>query len=344
MDNTITEKKILIIRLHATGDTAITIPVCNFIKKNYPGYELHYLTVKSNTGLMGSFNIFKSVYDIGLGFEFPGTGYNSSSAKFRRQLSCLSTAFKLRKNKYDAVIDLQNNKYSRTIRKIISPRLYAEFEKYEALSHSQRIIDTFIKAGFENVKNDFRSEIREQDIINGKKILEDNGWDGLRKIILINPAGLYETRRWGLENYLKLSELLAERGYDIMISGTESIKKFSSEFKNHIGNNMINIAGKTSLSELPGILTHIGGIVSDDSGLFHLAWAMGKPGVLLLGATRADWTCQPGDHTICLNSSDLDCGNCMKETCKWGDTRCLKRYEPEEVCKKLADLIHKQNK
>lgn len=336
-------QKILIIRLHAVGDTAISIPACNFIKKNYPGYELHFLTTAISGGLVESFGIFSKVFDIGRGFENPKTEYNGLSTKFNRLVSSVKTGLKFRKNKYDIVIDLQNNKFSRVVRKLTAAKRHSEFEKYAEKSHSERVIDTFKSAGFKNVTNDFSMDVEEQQLKICREILLNNGWDGIKKVILINPAGLYETRKWGIENYLGLSQLLINNGYTVLISGTEKIKNIFAELKSHLGKDLIDIAGITTLKEIPGILSHISGVVSDDSGLFHIAWSMGIPGVLLLGATRSDWTCQPGEHTICLNSSDLECGNCMKETCKWGDTRCLKRYKPEEVFDKLTGLMNKVN-
>lgn len=334
--------KILLIRLHAIGDTAITLPACNFIRKNYPGHELHFLTTALPSGLVDSTGIFSRVFKLEKGFEINDTGYSSFSKRFRRLVSSIKTGLKLRKNNYDAVVDLQNNKFSRILRKIVSAKRYSEFENFEERSHSQRVIDAFTKAGLENVKNDFGITLRQEQVNDGKNILLRSGWDGKQKIIMVNPAGLYETRRWGLENYLKLSELLLRNNYAVMISGTEKIKKISAEFKTRLGANPIDIAGITSIREIPGILSHISGAVSDDSGLYHIAWSMGIPGVLLLGSTKSHWTCQPGEHNVCLNSSDLDCGNCMKETCRWGDTRCLKRYEPEYVFSRLVEVMQKQ--
>ena len=87
---------------------------------------------------------------------------------------------------------------------------------------------------------------------------------------------------WGDENYLALGKLLVKAGYIILLSGTEKMISKAAEFKNQFGSNLIDVTGKTALEEMPGILLHTSGIVSDDSGLFHITWAMGKPGVLLL--------------------------------------------------------------
>ncbi|MEO8512933.1 MAG: glycosyltransferase family 9 protein [Ignavibacteria bacterium] len=336
-------EKILVIRLHAVGDAALTMPACSSLRKRFPAAEIDFLTIKNIKGLISAFNIFDCVYFPESGFDFIETGYESLSQKFLRFKSVFKIGLVLRKKKYDAVIDLQNNRYSRIIRKLTGAKCFSEFDRYEAKPHSERVLDAFSLAGFKGVQNDFNLNISAGAIQKGEKILNDNGWVLDKKLIMLNPAGLYETRMWGDENYQQLGMLLIKAGYMLLLAGTEKMKKKAAEYKDQFGNNLIDITGKTALEDIPGILFHTSGIVSDDSGLFHISWAMGKPGVLLLGATRADWTCQPGLHTICLNSSDLECGNCMKEICKWGDTRCLKRYEPRDVYSKLMELMTRKN-
>jgi ADP-heptose:LPS heptosyltransferase len=80
-------------------------------------------------------------------------------------------------------------------------------------------------------------------------------------------------------------------------------------------------------------------VVSEDSALFHMAWAMGIPSLLLLSSTRADWTCHTSKNVICLNSNDLSCGNCMAPECKYGDVHCLSRFTPKFVFEKAKKLL-----
>ncbi len=331
--------KILIIRLHAIGDAAITLPACRSLRESFPSAVIDYLTTDNVKGLISAFNMFDHLYLLESGFELSETGYDNAGKKLARLSSAAQMGMELRKNKYDAVIDLQNSKYSSIVRRLSGAECYSGFDRYSSKPHSQRVIDSMHKAGFEQVENNFDLQEFENIDANGKKILMNNGWDGKRKIIVLNPAGAYETRMWGDENYSALGRLLVREGNMLMIMGLGKMKSRADVLKKVIGENLIDMCGRTYLADVPGILRHISGIVSDDSGLFHIAWAMGKPGVLLLGATRSDWACQGGNHAICLNSGDLECGNCMLEKCKWGDVRCLKRYSPEMVYEMLWKVM-----
>lgn len=332
-------EKILVIRLHAIGDAALTLPACNSLRKNYPAAQIDFLTTGNAQGLIAAFSMFDHLYVLKDGFELSRHRYDSSSAKLARLTAASRMGIELRKIGYDVIVDLQNNKYSRIIRKLSGAVFYSEFDKYEPKAHSLRTIETFHRAGFVNIENKFSPKVFENIASGGKKMLMDNGWDGKKKIILLNPAGAYETRMWGDGNYIAIGGKVIADGQMLLVLGTEKIKNPAETLKKEYKEKLIDLTGKTALAEVPGVVSHISGIVSDDSGLYHISWAMGKPGILLLGATRSDWTCQGGSHTVCLNSSDMECGNCMLEKCKWEEVRCLKRYSAETVYELLKKVM-----
>ena len=101
----------------------------------------------------------------------------------------------------------------------------------------------------------------------------------------------------------------------------------------------LNLVEKTSPFEAFAILPHIQLMLSEDSGLAHMAWVQGVKLCLMLGSTRADWTAPPYDHVINLTSSDLECGDCMEAICKHGDVRCLTRFTPELVYAQIAKWL-----
>jgi ADP-heptose:LPS heptosyltransferase len=70
-----------------------------------------------------------------------------------------------------------------------------------------------------------------------------------------------------------------------------------------------------------------------------MAWVSGIPTLAMFGSTRSDRATPIGKHTLLLHSSDLICGNCMLETCLYGDSHCLTRYTPEFVFEKAVALI-----
>ncbi len=140
-------KNILMIRLHAVGDTAITLPYCCALKKMYTETNIDYLTSPNSKLLPSSLSIFRTTYNIDLTYS----NTNSLTSKIKRYLKAINIGWKLRKKNYDVVLDLQNNNISNVIRKIINPEYYSEFDKFSFLSANTRTLNTFISAGF-NIK------------------------------------------------------------------------------------------------------------------------------------------------------------------------------------------------
>src|SRR5439155_9185448 len=111
--------------------------------------------------------------------------------------------------------------------------------------------------------------------------------------------------------------------------GTSFIAETAQSLKSAMGDSLINLVGLTTPREAFVVLQHADLVLSEDSGLMHMAWVSGRPTLALFGSTRSDWSRPLGDHSFFLDSSDLPCGNCMQEHCAYGDVHCLTRYTPE---------------
>jgi ADP-heptose:LPS heptosyltransferase len=174
----------------------------------------------------------------------------------------------------------------------------------------------------------------------GISILSENGWNGSDELVVLNPAGAFITRNWPIENYIGFSKLWLERfpQAKFLVLGTDTISAKSAELKNVLGEKLINLAGKTNPVQAFAIVQQAAFILSEDSGLMHMAWVSGIPTLAMFGSTRSDRATPIGGHTMLLDSSDLPCGNCMLEQCKYGDTHCLTRYTPEFVFEKALAL------
>lgn len=333
-------EKILIIRFHATGDIAITLSACNSFRKMFPYAKIDFLTSDSAKDLLNSLAIFDSVYSL------PDLFISNSGHKLRlfKKIRRISRAFKLsfrlRKMKYDIVIDLQNNRLSRLVRKIISPDSWSEFNRLVSKPAGIRALETFHRAGFDELKLSYDLPYKLAVLQKAESILTANGWDRSKRLIVLNPAGLWLTRNWPVENYVELAKLyLKNEPSQFLLLGTERMQQNADYINSQLDENVINLANKTKIDKVFTILKYVTLIVSEDSGLMHFGWVSGVPTIVLLGSSRSDWTMPLGKHTRCLNSSDLPCGNCMKPECIYGDVHCLTRYTPEMVYNLSRELL-----
>lgn len=102
------------------------------------------------------------------------------------------------------------------------------------------------------------------------------------------------------------------------------------------------LAGQTSLIDAMALIAAAHGVVSNDSGLMHVAAAFGVPQVALFGSTSPE-------HTPPLNANarviwlkeelQLDCAPCFDRVCRFGHTRCLTEIAPRRVQAALAEAV-----
>jgi ADP-heptose:LPS heptosyltransferase len=147
-----------------------------------------------------------------------------------------------------------------------------------------------------------------------------------------------------LENFASFAKLWLQQfpGTQFLVLGTSFIGAKADYVKDQLGEHAITIIDQTTPSEAFAIIQEVKFILSEDSGLMHMGWASGIPTLTLFGSTRSDWSKPLGPHSSYLDSSDLPCGNCMQETCRYGDVHCLTRYDAKAVFEYAKELMGKQ--
>jgi ADP-heptose:LPS heptosyltransferase len=325
-------KRILAIRMQAMGDVVITLPYLQDLRNRLPGsVEIDLLTRYETDLIPKNIVLFNKIFSI------------AGKRSFKKQLFftlLLIPGLLLRR--YDIVIDLQNNILSRLVRKTLMPAAWSEFDRTSPLPAGERTRLTIEAIGLG--KNKAAEKFKLKSDLNAKKILIKNGWDGKKDLVVLNPAGVFETRNWPIDYYSSFAKLWLNEfpQTQFLIIGLPFISLKAEYLKKQLGEDLIAIIGKTNVAEAFAILQYSKFMLSEDSGLMHMSWVSGIRTFTLLGGTRPDRAQPLGDHSDFVDSSDLECGNCMQEKCKWGDTRCLTRFTPEIIFEKAKALINRQ--
>ena len=102
------------------------------------------------------------------------------------------------------------------------------------------------------------------------------------------------------------------------------------------------LAGQTSLMDAMALIAGARGLVSNDSGLMHVAAAFGIPQVAVFGSTSPEHTppLNPRAQVLWLKGElGLDCMPCFERNCRFGHTRCLSEVAPQRVETALHDAL-----
>lgn len=318
---------ILAIRLQAFGDVAITLPYLRALKNTLPRTEIDFLTREEDTELPRAVQLFRRVDAVGGG-----------RSERLQLLAAAAIAPKLALRRYPVVIDLQNNRVSRTIRGLAAPVAWSAFDRFSPINAGERTRLAIEAAGFPLSHVEFKLPLSDSSL--GADVLREAGWDSTRDLVILSPSGAMPTRNWPINRYVRFAEIWRERRrVQFAVLGLRAIESRAAALAAALGDSLLNLVGKTSASEAIGIVQRASLALTEDCGLMHVAWTSGVPTLALFGSSRHDWSAPLGNHSMCLHSRDLPCGACMDATCRFGDTHCLTRYSPDQIAAAAERLL-----
>ncbi len=321
-------KKILAIRFQALGDVMITLPYLQSLKEQILPVQIHLLTRTEVSAIPKNLALFEKVFSIG--------GGRNAKVQF---ILCMLMMPWLWWQQYDVVIDLQNHRISKIIRKLLRAKAWSQFDRSSRILAGERTRLTI--DALQIAHTSISTHLALKNNLDVKNKLKSNGWDGEKTLIILNPAGAFTSRNWPIENYIVFSKLWKEENpsSQFLILGLDSLKSKANALKNKLGNDLIDLTGITSLVEAFAIIKLPSLMLTEDSGLMHMAWVQGVPTIALFGSSPSYWSSPLGAWSRCLSSANLPCGDCFLEECKFGDVHCLTRFSPERIVEEADALL-----
>ena len=161
--------------------------------------------------------------------------------------------------------------------------------------------------------------------------LERFNIDPLRPYICLCPGAEYgPAKRWPQEHFTRLAQKLADNHFHTITLGGENDMKIGAMIYKNTHQETQDLTGKTTVKEAIQLIAGATCVVTNDSGLMHVAAALSRPLIALFGSSSPEYTPPLSDKAKVLTRA-LPCSPCFKRVCPLGHTNCLKDITADEV-------------
>ena len=160
-----------------------------------------------------------------------------------------------------------------------------------------------------------------------------------RPLLALCPGAEYgPAKRWPAKHFATLARAAADGGSAVWLFGSKNDADITAAIVAGSGGSCVDLAGRTSLGQVIDLLSLADAVVSNDSGLMHVAAALDRPLVALYGSSSPAFT-PPLAPDATIISLGLDCSPCFARECPLGHFRCLEDLAPSRVLAALAPSL-----
>jgi heptosyltransferase II len=159
------------------------------------------------------------------------------------------------------------------------------------------------------------------------------------KILGLCPGAEYgEAKRWPAEYYAEVANEALNKGWQVWLFGSDKDVAVTTQINQLTQNKCLDLGGKTKLGEAIDLMALCDTVVSNDSGLMHIAASLNKKLIAIYGSSDPAHT-PPMSPNAVIEYLALDCSPCFKRECPLtgeAHLRCLYDIKPSQIVKFLA--------
>ncbi|MEZ5480844.1 MAG: lipopolysaccharide heptosyltransferase II [Porticoccaceae bacterium] len=163
------------------------------------------------------------------------------------------------------------------------------------------------------------------------------------KVLALCPGAEFgPAKRWPEQHYAAVAEAKIAQGWRVWLLGSAKDQAVANSIIGLLPEEQQcqahNLAGVTQLDDAIDLLAVADAVVSNDSGLMHIAAALNRPLVVVYGSTSPKFT-PPLSDNVAILSIPVDCGPCFERECPLQHMKCLNDLLPLKVIEALAHLV-----
>ena len=338
-------KKILIVRLDKIGDLVLSTPAIKAVHDAYPNSHITVLVRPYAREIVDGNPYVNEIIT-----------YDKAGGE-KGFLKNIRFILNLRKKRFDLALILHPKNrthiflflagipervgYDKKLGILLTKKI-PHIKQYGLKHEIDYTLDLLRYVGIEPKDKSLHVPIKKESEKKISDIFTKNGISGTDLVIAIHPGSSCPSKRWRVEHFAKVGDLLAlNYKAKIVIMAGPKDKGFGDKTAELMESNPLNLSGKTTIADLASILKHSHLFISNDSGPVHVACAVGTPTIAIFG--RNDRGLAPtrwrpvGERDIALHK-DIGCEPCLSHNCKKGFA-CLEAISEEEVLKAAEKIL-----
>ena len=345
-DLNVDDPSILVVRFSSIGDVLLTTPVLRAIRQRWPGARISFLTRQRFAPLLQQ----NPHVDELITLE-EGAGLSE----------LVSLGRSLASRKWHLLADFHSSLRSRVIRRLIP----ADFTAVYAKSHLKRSLLIYTRLDFYGPEppavpqryaaclapfgvsldqGPCELHLEEADRSPAQRQIAER-WPDSTGILAVAPGSAWQTKRWPAERFAhSAAELAGKHGLKVILLGSEKDLEACGQVEKNLGpENCLNLAGRLSLRGSAAAVEKSGILLTNDTGLMHIATAVGTPVVAVFGCTTRHLGYFPyraGKAKVIETS--LFCRPCThngRKRCPLGHFRCMGDIGVERIVEAAEGLL-----
>lgn len=332
--------KIIVRAPNWIGDSVLSFPCLESLSKNFPQSQIWVAAKEWVKDLFACCEHIKGIIPLPV----------------QNDLNRLrNTAKKIREHNFDTGLLLPNSfssallfylakipqrwGYHREGRGILLTKGVTVMNQEEPLHQIHYYLGLIEGVGLQSYPPQLRLSIPQEDKKRAQDFLHALNVDLKKPIIILNPGAAYgPSKRWPAQSYAQLALFFQERNAtSVLIIGSAEEADLAESISSLLRKKPLNLAGKTNLRLLAGLLSHASLFVSNDTGPMHIANALKIPVIALFGPTLPGQT-GPFQQPSTIIQKEVPCWPCHYRQCPF-DHGCMKKIEPEEVYGESAKYL-----
>jgi len=321
--------KILFITLSNFGDVILTLPALDYLRARFPQAEI--------TVMVG--NRPKEIFE-----DNPDIHKLIIYDKRARLSNKIRLFNKLKQERFNLVVDLRNTLFGvflpaqyRTCAFSSIPRKIKHMKERHFYKIKNKNLKLKSDESLDTPRNSLHLSHQDEEYIN--QILRENHIGQEDKIIVIAPGARSQIKRWAKEKFSKLiPALIEEFQAKIILVGDKADSLITKYIAENSQYPVIDLAGKTNIRQLAGLLKMVRLLITNDSATLHLASYLNVRIVAIFGPTN-ELSYGPWSGVSKIVKRDIFCRPCQKAQCRFETLECMSLIKAEDVLRQVRDIL-----